>query len=119
MFRNTQPNNGIEIDSHDGSLKGVNSIYTTFKGGYGEYNIDMTNWEYFCFWGHFRICYNETDLIDGWKHISIHGYRNGYTYTPVNKLLWDFGWHFAFNRKWPFIKIGFRRVWLLYDREIF
>ena len=50
---------------------------------------------------------NKTDLIDGWTHISLHGYRNGYTYTPVKKLLWDFNWHFAFNKKFPFIKIGF------------
>ena len=62
---------------------------------------------------HLKFCYNKTDLIDGWTHISLHGYRNGYTYTPVKKLLWDFNWHFAFNKKFPFIKIGFKNIWKL------
>lgn len=97
--------------------KSVNPVYATFKGGYGLYNLGMTNWDYFCLWGHLRICYNETNLIDGWKHISIHGYRNGYTYTPVKKLLWTFNYHIAFNKKWPFIKIGFHRIWPLYYKE--
>lgn len=99
--------------------KSVNPVYTTFKGGYGSYNLDMTDWDYFCLLGHLRICYDETDLIDGWKHISIHGYRYGYTYTPVKKLLWTFNHHIAFNKKWPFIKIGFHRIWPLYDKEKF
>ena len=42
-----------------------------------------------------------------------NGYRNGYTYTPVKKLLWDFNWHFEFNKKFPFIKIGFKNIWKL------
>ena len=94
-------------------IKAVNSIYTTFKGGCDGHNIDMSKWGYFCLWGHLKFCYNKTDLIDGWTHISLHGYRNGYTYTPVKKLLWDFNWHFAFNKKFPFIKIGFKNIWKL------
>lgn len=87
--------------------------YTTFKGGYGSWNDDMSQWDYFCLWNHLRFYYNKTDLIDGWTYISLHGYRNGYIYTPVNKLLWDFNWHFAFNKKFPFIKIGFKKIWKL------
>lgn len=94
-------------------MKAVSSIYTTFKGGCDGHNIDMSKWGYFCLWGHLKFCYNKTDLIDGWTHISLHGYRNGYTYTPVKKLLWDFNWHFAFNKKFPFIKIGFKNIWKL------
>ena len=63
--------------------------------------------------GHLRFCYNKTDLIDGWAHIGLHGYRNGYTYTPVKKLLWNFNWHFAYGTEWPFIKIGFHKIWPL------
>ena len=87
--------------------------YTTFKGGYGSWNDDMSQWDYFCLWSHLRFCYNKTDLIDGWTHISLYGYRNGYTYTPVKKLLWDFNWHFAFNKKFPFIQIRFKNIWKL------
>lgn len=87
--------------------------YTTFKGGYGSWNDDMSQWDYFCLWSHLRLYYNKTDLIDGWTYISLHGYRNGYIYSPVNKLLWDFNWHFAFNKKFPFIKIGFKKIWKL------
>ena len=94
-------------------MKAVSSIYTTFKGGYDGHNIDMSKWGYFCLWGHLKFCYNKTDLIDGWTHISLHGYRNRYTYTPVKKLLWDFNWHFAFNKKSTFIKIGFKNIWKL------
>ncbi len=90
--------------------KAVNPTYATFKGGYGSYNLDMTYWEYFCLWGHLKIYYRKTDLINDWTHISLHGYRYGYTYTPVKKLLWDFNWHFAFNKKFPFIKIGFKNI---------
>ena len=93
--------------------KAVNPTYATFKGGYGSYNIAMTKWEYFCLWGHFRICFDKTDLIDGWTHISFHGYRNGYTYTAIKKLLWNFKLHIAFNKKFPFIKIGFKNIWKL------
>jgi len=93
--------------------KAVNPTYTTFKGGYGSWNDSMSHWSYLCLWGHFRICFDKTDLIDGWTHISLHGYRNGYTYTPVKKLLWNFDWHFAFNKKFPFIKIGFENIWKL------
>lgn len=99
--------------------KSVNPIYATFKGGLGKWNDDMSEWDYFCLWGHLRIGYDETDLINGWKHISIHGYRNGYTYTPVKKLLWAFNHHIALNKKWPFIKIGFHRIWPLHDKENF
>ena len=97
--------------------KSVNPVYATFKGGYGSYNIAMTNWDYFCLWGHLRICYDSYSLKDGWISISLHGYRYGYTYTPVKKLLWTFNHHIAFNKKWPFIKIGFHRIWPLYDKE--
>lgn len=97
--------------------KAVNPIYATFKGGYGEMDEAMTRWGYYCLWGHLRFCYSETDLIDGWKHISLHGYRNGYTYTPVKKLLWDFDWHFAYNKKFPFIKIGFKNIENLYKEN--
>lgn len=103
----------------ESELKCVNPIYSTFKGGYGRYNRDWTDWEYFCLWGHLRLCYDKRCLIDGWKHISLHGYKFGYTYTPVKKLLWQFDYHFAFNKKWPFIKIGFHRIWPLYDKEKF
>lgn len=99
--------------------KSVNPIYATFKGGLGKYNDDMSEWDYFCLWGHFRFCYDKKNLIDGWTHIGLHGYRNGYTYTPVKRLLWQFDYHFAFNKKWPFIKIGFHRIWPLYDKEKF
>ena len=66
-------------------IKAANSPYATFKGSYVSYNIAMTKWDYFCLWNHFRICFDKTDLIDGWTHISLYGYRNGYTYTPVKK----------------------------------
>jgi len=95
--------------------KAVNPTYATFKGGYGSWNDDMSQWDYFCLWGHLRFCYNKTDLIDGWTHIGLHGYRNGYTYTPVKKLLWNFDWHFAYNKKFPFIKIGFKNIENLFN----
>ena len=79
--------------------KVVNPLYTTFKGSYGLWNDDMSQWDYVCLWSHLRFYYNKTDLIDGWTYINLHGYRKGYIYTPVNKLLWDFNWHFAFNKK--------------------
>lgn len=93
------------------SEKSVNPVYATFKGGYSSYNIAMTKWEYFCLWGHFRICFDKTDLIDNWKHLSFYGYRDGYTYTPVKKLLWNFKLHMAYGKKFPFIKFGFNKIW--------
>ena len=103
--------------------KAVNPVYATFKGGYGGLSDDMKSWEYFCLWGHLRFCYNKKvmmdgwqDIKDGWTWISLHGYRDGYTYTPVKKLLWNFTLHIAYRNKWPFIKIGFDNVWpLIYD----
>ena len=97
--------------------KSVNPIYSTFKGGYGGWRSDWSDWDYFCLWGHLRFCYDKRELKDDWIHISLHGYTNGYTYTPVKTLLWNFDWHFAFNKKWPFIKIGFNNIENLYKIE--
>ena len=96
--------------------KEINSIYTTFKGGLGSWNEDMTRWEYFCLWGHLRFYYDGSHrtLKDDWTHISLHGYRYGYAYSPVEKLLWRFDWHMAYSKRWPFIKIGFKRIWPLF-----
>ena len=101
-------------------MKSVNPVYSTFKGGYGSgWKIDggtypgspyRNSWDYFCLWGHLRFCYDASDLIGGWIHYSIHGYRDGYTYTPVRKLLFNFNWHFAFNKKFPWIMIGFNKI---------
>jgi len=92
------------------TYKSVNPTYSTFKGNYGSWNENKTEWDYFCLWGHFRIYYNANHLKDNWVHIGLNGYKNGYTYTPVKTLLWDFNWHFAFNKKWPFVKIGFKNI---------
>lgn len=114
MFRNTKPNtNNIDYDSHNGSPKGVNSIYTTFKGGLGGWNDDITQYERFYLWGHLRFCYNKEKIDKPWTHISLHGYKYGYTYSPVKNLLWNFNWHMAYGSKWPFIKIGFHKIWPL------
>ena len=95
------------------SIKFFNPIYTTFKGGLGSWNEEMTEWDYFCLWGHLRLCYNKQSPKDDWVWISLHGYKNGYTYSPVKSLLWNFNWHFAYKWKWPFIKIGFLKIWPL------
>ena len=81
----------------------------------------MSTYEYFCLWGHLKFCYNRKimtddgfeEIKDGWTWISLHGYRNGYTYTPVKSLLWNFNLHIAYRNKWPFIKIGFNNIWPL------
>ena len=100
------------MKQHIVDIKSVNSLYTTFKGGYDTYSDDMTHWSYTFLQGSLRFCYNEDDLIDGWTHISIHG-RNSYAYSPI-KLKWrNFNWHFAYNKKFPFIKIGFKNIWKL------
>jgi hypothetical protein len=102
-------------------IKRINPIYTTFKGGYDTYNENMTNWSYIFLWGYLRFCYNEDDLIDGWTHITIHGYKNGYTYTPIKLKWWNFNWHIAVRKKWPFIKIGIRNICpkLLYPKLLY
>ena len=110
---------GEKFTYHSGNLKGVNPTYTTFRGNYGSWNIDKTQLDWFCLWGHLRICYDSKDMLDGWKHISLHGFKFGYTYTPVKKLLWNFDYHFAFNKKWPFVKIGFTNIWPLIDKDKF
>lgn len=133
MYENTQqnpngyPNEKIEVDKssqflrrffgYTSSSKNVNPIYATFKGGIGMRNEKMTHWDYFCLWGHLRFVYNKIDLMDDWTHISLHGYRNGYTYTPVKKLLWNFMFHFVYRKKWPFIKIGIDKILPLYNPQ--
>lgn len=96
--------------------KAVNPVYATFKGGYGGWNANKTEWDYFCLWGYLRFCYDRshTRLKDDWIHISLHGYKYGYTYTPVKLPWFNFDWHIAYRKKWPFIKIGFNRIWPLF-----
>ena len=90
--------------------KTVNPVYGTYKGGLGGWNDDMTFYDYFCLWGHLRFCYNKKETKEGWTWISLHGYKNGYTYSPVRKLLWNFNWHFAYGKHFPWIKVGFDNV---------
>lgn len=107
----------------DEDAKCVNPVYTTFKGGYdsgwktdgkvypGEPYQDY--WSYVFLWGNLRLVYDRLCMKEGWIKISLHGYNNGYTYTPVKLHLPDFHWHIAVNTKFPFIKFGFERVWAL------
>ena len=90
--------------------KSYNPVYTTFKGGKGSWNEDNTSWDWVFFWGYLRFCYDKRELKDGWVHISLHGYKEGYTYTPVKLKWWNFHWHFAYRSKYPFLKIGFKSI---------
>jgi hypothetical protein len=55
-----------------------------------------------------RFVYDPCDLIDDWKHFSIHVYYIKYSWQwPWAK--WNF--HMAVRKKWPFIKIGFKNIY--------
>ena len=114
--------------------KGLSPTFSTFKGGYdsgfivdGKPKTDV--WSYTCLWGYLRLCYNGSELKNNWKHISLHGRACnffGWDIVPVSSstkfkhLVFDivnFNWHFAFNKKWPFMKIGFTNIWKMYKDE--
>ncbi len=88
-----------------------NPVYNTLIGGYSSfYDIDgnrrANGYEYTCLYGKLRFCKTTTDLKDNWIHYSIH-------WNNVNHcgITWNFHW--AIRKKYPFIKIGFKSVWLL------
>ncbi len=90
-------------------MKQYSSSYTTLLGGITSWGEDVngkrTCFEYTFFYGLFRFGWHNLHLQHGWKHLSLH-YNN-------NKTGHWFNWHMAYNKKWPFIKIGFDNVWPL------
>lgn len=105
----------------DEDAKCANPVYTTFKGGYdckGYPGVPcQDSWSYVFLWGNVRLVYDRSCMKEGWIHLSLHGYNNGYTYTPVKLHLPNFHWHIAVNTKFPFIKFGFERVWALVEAD--
>jgi hypothetical protein len=90
-----------------------NNIDTTFIGGNSSPlscvtgKPPMTRYDWHCIYGRLRITYDRHILTDEWRHHSIH-------WNNVNNggIAWNFHW--AFNSKYPFIRIGFKSIKHLY-----
>ena len=110
--------------------------YNTFKGGYDGFNFydidgnhSCSYWSYTFMWGHLRFVYGcpNYKIKDNWQTISLHA-RNlklfGIDIIPLSTdskfkhwifNMANFNWHFAYNKKFPFIKIGFKNIENLYE----
>lgn len=85
--------------------KRPNPIYNSFWGGNAVGGKNSYDWH--CLWDKLRITADNYQLIDGWRHHSIHwnNVKNG-------GIAWNFHW--GTNIKFPFIKIGFKKIRDLY-----
>ena len=91
-----------------GYRKYINPVYGTRFGGWSK--RWATAFEYTCVYGKLRFCYDSCKLKDGWKHPSIHwnNFNNG-------GKAWNF--HLAYRWKYPFLKIGFNSIEILYKED--